>query len=76
MRMGFHRRAFILARKHKKSLSPAGQKEIVALFPELLLLTFMPKSCRPIIRGKRARKLAGRLSQNSKPLVDEQRMYA
>jgi hypothetical protein len=65
-----------LGQEAQKSLSPAGQKEIVALFPELLLLTFMPKSCRPIIRGKRARKLAGRLSQNSKPLVDEQRMYA
>ena len=65
-----------LGQEAQKSLSPVGQKEIVALFPELSLLTYMPKPCRPIIQGKRARKLAERLSHNSKPLVDEQCKYA
>ena len=58
-----------------KSLSAAGREEIAALFPKLLLLNFVPKSCRSIIRGKRAKKLANRLCHNNKPLVDEPRAY-
>ncbi|WP_245540908.1 Hint domain-containing protein [Octadecabacter antarcticus] len=73
---GIPSESLYLGSEAKKSLSAAGREEITALFPELLLLTFKPKSCRPIIRGKRARKLAVRLSHNSKPLVDEQRAYA
>ena len=72
---GIPSESLYLGSEAQKSLSAAGREEIVALFPKLLLLTFVPKSCRPIIRGKRARKLADRLFRNSKPLVDEQRTY-
>jgi Ca2+-binding RTX toxin-like protein len=65
-----------LGQQAQKSLSAAGQEEILALFPELLLPTFMPKSCRPIISGKLARKLAVRHFDNCKPLCDAQRAYA
>ena len=72
---GIPSESLYLGAEARKSLSAAGRQEIATLFPKLLLLNFVPKSCRSIIRGKRARQLADRLCHNNKPLVDEPGAY-
>ncbi|MFT7370892.1 MAG: Ca2+-binding RTX toxin-like protein [Alteromonas macleodii] len=72
---GIPAESLYLGLEAQKSLCAAGREEIMALFPKFLLLSFLPNSCRPIIHGKKARKLANRLYNNCKPLVDEQLTY-
>jgi Ca2+-binding RTX toxin-like protein len=60
-----------LGQEAQKSLSSAGREEIYAIFPEVASPDFQAMSCRPVIQGKRARNLALRHANNSKPLLDD-----
>ncbi|GEM_PF-1529139 len=66
---GIHAESLYLDGEAMKALSPAGREQIVTLFPELALPGFALQSCRPIVAGKRAEKVAFRHSKNRKPLV-------
>jgi Ca2+-binding RTX toxin-like protein len=67
---GIPSESLYLGKEAQKSLSVDGREEIYALFPETASPDFVALSCRPIIQGKRARKLAMRHASNSKPLLD------
>ena len=54
-----------------KSVSKAAQREIIALFPEIVSPDFSPRPARPIQqRVKVVRKFVGRISKNKKNLVE------
>ena len=71
---GIPSESLYLGKEAQKSLSAEGREEIHALFPETASPSFMATSCRPIIQGKRAQKLALRHQNNDKHLMmDDQR---
>ncbi|WP_439140517.1 Hint domain-containing protein, partial [Roseicyclus sp.] len=67
---GIPAESLYLGTQARKALSPEGLAEIHAIFPEFAAPHFTPVACRPILSGKRARKLGWRHSLNRKPLID------
>lgn len=53
-----------------KSIGAEARNEILTLFPELADLETLLEPARPLIPGRRGRKLAERLCRNSKPALD------
>lgn len=52
------------------SVAPEARAEILALFPELSDSRALPPiPARPLVRGAKARRLTGRLTKNSQPVV-------
>lgn len=56
-----------------KSISDDARSEILTLFPELADLDTLLEPARPLIPGRRGRKLAERLCRNRKPVLDSVR---
>ena len=67
---GIPAESLYLGKEARKALSPEGLAEIYAIFPQIATPHFTPLACRPMLSGKRARKLSWRHAHNRKPLID------
>lgn len=67
---GIPAESLYLGKEARKALSPEGLAEIHAIFPQIATPHFTPLACRPMLSGKRARKLSWRHAHNRKPLID------
>lgn len=67
---GMPAESLYLGTEARKALSREGLAEIHAIFPQIAVPNFTPVACRPILSGKRARKLGWRHANNRKPLID------
>jgi hypothetical protein len=67
---GIPSESLYLGHQVQLSLTTDGWEEIMILFPEVASPNFIPTSCRPIIGGKKAKKLGLRHAKNSMPLLN------
>lgn len=54
-----------------KAVTPQGREEILAIFPELADISYLPVACRPLVKGRLGRALAGRHKKNNKAIFQQ-----